>query len=282
MNALKIQNPYEVRKGKWIKGNLHTHSNRSDCGRVNLEKVFELYKEHKYDFIALTDHDIVTEADEKYGDLVVIKGYEASKYSHILCINTEDISEGNTQEIINNTMSQGGISILCHPNWKKWDYWAVEEMMELEGYTGIEVYNSVINRLVGSSEAFQEWDFLLSEGKKVWGFANDDFHFVEDINKAWNVVRVEEMNKENIIDSIKDGNFYISTGVQIYDIYIKNNKIIIETDADKLRFISQGRVISEVLSSKAIYDIKDFSGYLRVEAINEDGTMAWSQPLFKL
>ncbi len=276
-----IINPYANRKGKWVKGNLHTHSIASNCGRVELKKILNLYNDLGYGFIALTDHDIVTEVSQTYKDLIIIKGYEASQYSHILCIASEEVKERTPQDIINNTMANNGISILCHPNWKSWDYWSIEEMKELEGYTGIEIYNSVINRLVGSSEAFDEWDYLLSIGKLVWGFANDDFHYLEDINKAWNVVRVENLDEKSIINSIKKGSFYTSTGVEIFDIYVEDGQIIVESDADKLRFISMGRTLSEVLSSKAVYDIKNFNGYLRVEAINEDGSRAWSQPIIK-
>lgn len=278
----KILNPYAERKGSWVKGNLHTHSNKSKNEGMELNKVMDLYNDCDYDFIAITDYDTVTEVSEKYKDLLVIKGYESTKYSHILCIGTNEIVLGTPQEIINNNSKNGGISILCHPNWQRWDYWSTEEMEKLENYTGIEIYDSVINRMVGSSEAFEEWDYLLSIGKKVWGFANDDFHSAEDINKAWNVVRVNNLSKESIIRSLKNGNFYTSTGVEIFDIYAENGKFIIESDADKIRFISGGRTISEVLSSKAVFNISDFTGYIRAEAINEDGSRAWSQPIFKV
>lgn len=282
MSEVSILNPYSKREGVWVKGNLHTHSVFSECGRVELDKIFDLYHGLGYGFIALTDHDMVTEVSDNYKDLIIIKGYEASQYSHILCIGTEEVVEGSPQEIINNTNKNNGISILCHPNWKSWDYWPTYEMIELEYYTGIEIYNSVINRLVGSSEAFEEWDELLSRKKIVWGFVNDDFHYLEDASKAWNVVRVENVSERAIIDSIKEGNFYTSTGINLYDIYIENGQLIVESDADKLRFISGGRILSEVLSSKAVFNNNDFGGYLRVEAINEDGARAWSQPIFKI
>ena len=43
------------RNRKWFKGNLHTHTNRSD-GRLSPEESVALYREHGYDFMALTDH----------------------------------------------------------------------------------------------------------------------------------------------------------------------------------------------------------------------------------
>ncbi len=41
--------------GRFWRGNLHTHSNRSD-GVLPPEEVCKLYKAEGYDFIALTDH----------------------------------------------------------------------------------------------------------------------------------------------------------------------------------------------------------------------------------
>ena len=41
--------------GRFYRGNLHTHSTRSD-GRLEPEEVIGRYKEQGYDFLALTDH----------------------------------------------------------------------------------------------------------------------------------------------------------------------------------------------------------------------------------
>ena len=41
--------------GRFYRGNLHTHSTRSD-GRLEPEEVIGRYRERGYDFLALTDH----------------------------------------------------------------------------------------------------------------------------------------------------------------------------------------------------------------------------------
>ena len=41
--------------GRFFRGNLHTHSNRSD-GKLDDHEVCRRYKAQGYDFIALTDH----------------------------------------------------------------------------------------------------------------------------------------------------------------------------------------------------------------------------------
>src|SRR5215813_8805491 len=42
-------------RDRFYKGNLHTHSTRSD-GKLSPEEVVAAYRERGYDFLALTDH----------------------------------------------------------------------------------------------------------------------------------------------------------------------------------------------------------------------------------
>ena len=50
MNRLPFARP-----GRFYRGNLHTHSTRSD-GLKSPEEVVAVYRDHGYDFLALTDH----------------------------------------------------------------------------------------------------------------------------------------------------------------------------------------------------------------------------------
>ena len=47
--------PVFAAPGRFLKGNIHTHSNRSD-GQPTPEDVAETYRRGGYDFMALTDH----------------------------------------------------------------------------------------------------------------------------------------------------------------------------------------------------------------------------------
>lgn len=44
-----------ARAGRFWRGNLHTHSTRSD-GRLSPEAVVEFYRDAGYDFLMLSDH----------------------------------------------------------------------------------------------------------------------------------------------------------------------------------------------------------------------------------
>ncbi len=69
--------------GTWFKGNMHTHSLRSD-GDSTPDQVIEWYRNHDYDFLALTDHNVLAPTDAlnaKYGadhQFLVIQGEEVT------------------------------------------------------------------------------------------------------------------------------------------------------------------------------------------------------------
>ena len=46
-------------EGNWYKGNLHTHSTNSD-GRKTPEEIVQIYKDHGYQFLAFTEHELYT------------------------------------------------------------------------------------------------------------------------------------------------------------------------------------------------------------------------------
>jgi len=48
---------------KWYKGNLHMHSFWSD-GDIFPEKTMEWYKKHNYNFVGLSDHNILAEGEK--------------------------------------------------------------------------------------------------------------------------------------------------------------------------------------------------------------------------
>ena len=51
---MKILSPYSEPQ-RWLKGNLHTHTTRSD-GTGTPDEVIAMYRDDGYDFLALTDH----------------------------------------------------------------------------------------------------------------------------------------------------------------------------------------------------------------------------------
>lgn len=293
---MKINNPYSY-DGIWLKGNLHTHTKNSKCGHYSLEDVIKLYTSYRmaYDFIAITDHYYLTDISEfeNREDILLFRGVEFKrKNSQTLGINIrsyeDDLDDDtNHQDIFNKVSDEGGINIICHPHVNREDYWSLERLLKLDNYIGIEVYNNNV-RMDNSGRAIASdiWDGILSEGRKVYGFANDDMHLFSRVGGAFNMVLAKEKTKESIIEAIKRGSFYATSGVILENIKIENNIISLEIQDKRIptvrfRFITRnGKVLKEVIGQEASYKIKGYEEYIRVEVEREDGVRAWLQPIY--
>lgn len=135
------------------------------------------------------------------------------------------------------------------------------------------------------------WDSLLTAGRIVWGGADDDFHpaILENIefNKEWNMIFLDSLTENNIYQSIKNGNFYASTGVEIYNYNVTNNNtfktIEINSNATKIDFWGPGHtLLYSVNVGYAQYILQDYP-YVRAELIIDgfiSNKYAWTQPVF--
>src|ERR1700722_2656270 len=66
---------------RWVKGNLHTHSLWSD-GDDYPEMIVDWYKQHEYQFLALSDHNTLL-AGQKWTDPATNKGGPAALEKYI-------------------------------------------------------------------------------------------------------------------------------------------------------------------------------------------------------
>lgn len=290
-----INNPYNT-KGLWLKGNLHTHTENSPCGHYSLNKVIDMYTSYNmnYDFLAITDHYHLTELNDFIGNdkIILFSGVEY-KYGNYqtLGINVNEYCDDehdltNHQQIFNVVQNQGGINIICHPHAFKDDYWPSEKLLELNNYTGIEIYNNNIkfdNK--GRAVATDLWDELLSKGKKVFAFSNDDMHIFQRCGGAFNMVLASERTADSILDAIKMGSFYASTGIFLESIEVENSTIKIELKHTnipaKFTFIGHGgKILQQVIGTSGKYTITGNENYVRAFISREDGAMAWTQPFW--
>lgn len=286
-------NPYDGidKEGHWLVTNFHTHAGTgpNTCGAYEIEDVIALYKEAGHGALAISNHDHysdVTDLQGKY-DMVLLNGFEYSQANHMLCIGVKDVIFAPHQEAINESLEQGGFAILCHPNWFK-EHWPVEEIDKLTGFTGIEIYNSVIFRLAGSGLATDIWDHLLSQGKLVWGFGNDDFHRWMDLANAWSTIFTEKKDRESLIKAVKKGSFYVSTGLNLDEFSFKDNTISIKGSSrfnyvKNYRYLFIGKdgiLLDEQQGERAEYKLKGNEPYVRVQVISEHGAMLWTQPIY--
>ncbi|SFS53138.1 CehA/McbA family metallohydrolase [Paenibacillus sp. BC26] len=292
---MKILNSY-TQTGKWWRGSFHNHTTNSD-GWFPLETVYKMYG--GYDFLGISDHDKITKHEGERSIPTVFDAIEvSSRQTHMLLVNpplamldqySNEFTIENYQRLADMAIDNGGFAVLVHPNRFFSNYWTLEDMMKLERYIGIEVYNGD-----GNPEydiAFDKWDALLSSGRKVWGFGNDDSHVYGQEKRAWNMVQAEENTNEAITQAIKNGNFYVSTGYGFDAIRTEGHTIVIDLRSNELLdkmykyvtfFGKDGRVLQETTGriSQATYECKGDEGYVRIAAYLEGGYGAFSQPLF--
>jgi histidinol phosphatase-like PHP family hydrolase len=289
--------------GLWLKGNLHTHTKNSPCGNYPVEEVAAAYGNSimQYDFLSITDHMLLTDvsAIQGQGGLILYPGveYKPSDVYQTLGINirsyNDDIhDENNHQEIFDEVASQGGINIICHPHIYRDDYWPLKKLLRLNGYTAIEIYNhNVKMNNAGRAVAVDLWDAVLTEGKKVFGIASDDFHDHSRCGGGFIMVNTAKKTAPAILKAIEAGAFYASAGIFLKDIQvIENRRISLAAAAKKVpgtlfRFIGKGgRLLAEVRAEtpdgEVSYDPHGDEAYVRVEAVREDGAMAWTQPFW--
>lgn len=298
---MKISHPYtDLTGGQWLRGNLHAHSTRSD-GERNPQAVIDDYARRGFGFLMLSDHDICTSRQECQAwstrELVIIPGNEISAHGpHLLHVDADRfIKPVRSRQAIFNQINAnaaatnparpaGGFAIVNHPNWQeKFDHCTIQQMREWTGYVGMEIYNGVISRLDGSPYATNKWDILLSEGRRIWGFANDDSHAAEgDTELGWNTVYVRERSLAAIVEALYLGRFYPSTGVTITSIHVRNDTVRIETEnAQRITaLINTGRRIATADGPVLEVKVPPKAKYLRFECWGPGEKFAWTQPFF--
>ncbi len=287
---MTLLNPYLSRDFVWLRGNLHTHTTVSD-GVSSPEEVIAAYEQKGYDFLAISDHDIFVPPDnyQSLTKMTLIPADEVSRHGpHILAVQISEVvpPDADRQKVIDATNAQGGFAILNHPNWQKhFNHFPQEQMEQLTGYAGIEIYNGVIERLEGSALATDRWDKLLSNGRRVWGYAHDDSHRPVDIARGWNVVQIGNgtASVPAICDALRNGRFYGSTGVTITRIEVSDRTLSITApNAQRIRFLGAwGKEFRYVDANEAEYEVTgEEGGYVRVECFGEGVQAAWTQPFY--
>ncbi len=279
--------------GIWLRGNLHTHSTESDGVRPP-QLVADDYAARGYDFLAISDHDTFTDPSSyETSALITIPAVETSANGpHVLHLPATQAVEPveDRQEVIDAITDDGGVAIPAHPNWQpSFDHWSIDLLSEIEGYVGIEIYNGLVEQHPGDARATDVWDQLLSSGRRVWGYANDDAHRPWEVAKAWNVVQVHERTRPAILDALAHGRSYASTGVTIESIRVDDGVIDLETtNATRIDLISDHGVVQQRIDGPAatfrvpdqlVHHGPDFS-YIRVECRGAGGVQAWTQPFF--
>ena len=180
--------------GTWLKGNVHSHTTRTD-GLCPPEKQIADYRAQGYDFLSITDHNVVDSHQLGAGEAIcMIPGWERdirhnvhnTKCIHVVGLFASDAADAPVreerrydcgeiphQQLLDEMRADGEYVILAHPRWSRM---SPQEVLDLSGFHAIEVFNTGCERLMHAGRADLYWDLLLQQGRRVWGIACDDTH----------------------------------------------------------------------------------------------------------
>lgn len=274
----------------WRRGNLHAHTTLSD-GEHAPEELIAAYEARGYDFLALTDHDLLASVEQlqKHTSLLLIPGTEiTANGAHLTAsgVCCDILPHADRQAAINDALAQDALVVLNHPHWEAhFEHWPFNELLRLTGYAGIEIFNGITQFGEGNPVATGVWDRLLSSGRRVWGFANDDTHFDGTLANGWNMVRLPAeapVTWPALREAILGGDFYATTGVTLGDIVWNDGALSVTSEnADRIRFFgAHGRLLASFDSPVAAFTPASAEPYVRAEAYGPRGTVAWTQPVF--
>jgi len=290
-------NPFQ-QDGRWYRANLHTHTTESD-GKTPLDLRIRQYREAGYAILAVTDHNMVVDvAGRSTEDFLLINGIEEGVEGfreghrfHILCLNVPAGFEFDKNLDPNTIFAQvnavGGVAFLAHPYWSACN---AQDFMALRGCAGIEVWNS---SQWGNchSLASVHWDMALDAGVRLPAIAADDTHSGPegdwDLCAGYTWLKMPELSAEALMEALRTGSFYSSTGPVIYDFAVEDGLASARfSEARQARLVGwgpRGRRVWDPAGgpiSEARVEVNEGWRYVRLEVEDACGHTAWANPIF--
>jgi predicted metal-dependent phosphoesterase TrpH len=290
--------------GQWYRGNLHTHSTRSD-GRLTPEAVCRFYREMGYHFVSITDHFMqrynypLTDARACHSaDFITLGGAElhagetsTGELWHILAAGlpydfAPNLPHETGAQIAARAMQAGAFVAVAHPAWYNL---SEQDVIDLGSVHAIETINGISADHNDRIDSWYMLDVMLARGYRYFACATDDAHFKPDFHdtiRGWVWVKSEALTPESILAALKRGEFYSSTGPQIFDLQVKPKDYIrVRCSPASSIFVTSKGAWSVYKHGHGITEAelnirKLDSPYCRVSIRDEHGGRAWSNPIW--
>jgi hypothetical protein len=292
------QNPF-TQPGNWYKGCLHVHSTASD-GRLSPGAVLAWYRTRGYHFVAVTDHNVPSEAQSIADDWITLAGIEVDGVDpvaglyHLVGLGLQSPAPvwerpARMQDAVDRLRAVGALVCLAHP------YWSGQrsgQLIGIEGCFALEVYNGGCEIDDAKGFSHVHWDDLLAAGDRLWGLAVDDAHWRKgdhDAGLGWVWVKAPALTQQAILGALEAGCFYASSGPEIYDLVFDDDHGEVTVRCSpvvSIDFVGNGPLSQRVHAAQgqclteASYRLRDGQRYVRVACLDASGGWAWSNPLF--
>jgi hypothetical protein len=183
-----------------------------------------------HDFLAITDHDLITDPRTVDANgLILVPSVELTADDgelgtefHILGIGIEPgttLPSRATSGAVSSAWlrAHGAATFVAHPHWSGL---TIADLLSLQ-IDGLEAINTgtVLDSLKGDS--FAIWDEGLMRGRAWTAIATDDTHWhTFERGRGWTMIHAEARTPSAIVDALRAGRFYASTGPGIYDAWV--------------------------------------------------------------
>lgn len=279
----------------WYRGNLHTHTQRSD-GRLPYEEAVSLYREAGYDFLAVTDHWKWSKTEEQ-GDFLLLPGCEydvgidvREGIYHIVGVGCEQEPELTRstpklgpQMVIDTIHENGGLAILAHPSWS---LNRIEQVLRLRDIDGTEIYNTFSGTPWNGRPYSGDFvDMMAAEGRMLNCMAADDSHRYDgESGRSYLMVKAAELTRNAILKALSKGD-YLATQGPMMELKILKDRVVVNcTEAVQVVFYSDAvwsmdRVTVGKAVTHAECRLMPNESFVRVEVTDGAGRTAWSSPV---
>jgi hypothetical protein len=306
---MAARDPFAAR-GTWLRCALHTHTTSSD-GELPPAKLVRHYERAGFDVLAITDHGLRTEARSSDGLLVLraseiyaqVDGHATG--AHVLGLGIRRDPErlrgrrAGLAETVAWILAQGGVPFLAHPYWSGL---RAERFESCEGLVGLEVYNAACELQIGRGLSSLQWDEALGAGHLLYGIAADDSHQPGyDSALAWVWARCDERSREAVLDALRTGCFYSSTGPVVHELELSGDTLELRCSAassvtllagkeqgarvnsGRLGYRYRGEILEENDAGEIVavrLRLPPRARYGRIEIADARGRKAWTNPLW--
>jgi hypothetical protein len=286
--------------GRFWRGNLHTHSDRSD-GALSPSDTMDFYRSAGYDFVAVTDH-----FRAEYGfPLTDTRGFRSPEFTtllgaelhgsrqsfpsdwHIVAVGLPldfpPADRGETGPLLARRARRAGAFIgMAHP---AASLLTLADAESLDAAHAMEVYNAV-SAWEERGDSWHLFDAMQSRGHRLSAYAADDAHFQPQDppgGAAWVQVRARSLEPTQLLAALKAGDYYSSTGPELHDVTVAGDRVTVRCSPASRILVTGGVPGKQVLAGDGLTEgalpLTMFQGtYFRVTVVDAAGGRAWSNP----
>jgi hypothetical protein len=307
--------PFAV-PGRFWRGNLHTHTTRSD-GHLEPADTVAWYRDNGYDFVAITDHYVrrfapsVTDTRALRGDgFTTLLGAElhaprtaVGNLWHIVAaglpVDFEPVAPGETgPQLAARAAASGAFVVVAHPAYYGLTVADIESMPAAHA---MEVFNGASELAYEMGHSGHILDVMLARGRRIDAVAADDAHFAPEFPEfpdhglGWVEVRAEENDPDALVAALRAGHFYASEGPKLLNVAIDADEVLVESSPVQKVVVSGGAERYECRYGRDLihvrvpltmfrnggHEVDPLLGtHIRITVVDAAGKRAWTNPIW--